>query len=136
MKTIRRYNPRKQGEIGLGAAIAWFSSNGYAVSIPLADNQPYDLVVEDEEGLKRVEIKTATHRDRRGRFAVDLRTNGGNRSRDTHKPFDVLACELLFILTDEGLRYLIPTGQLRPRSGITLGPTYERYVVGEGFEPS
>ncbi|CAN5875762.1 hypothetical protein BH24ACT15_BH24ACT15_07800 [soil metagenome] len=136
MKTIRRYNPRKQGEIGLGAAIAWFSSNGYGVSIPLADNQPYDLVVEDEEGLKRVQVKTTTHRKPRGNFGVALRTNGGNKSRHTHKLFDVRTCELLFVLTDDGRRYLFPTAELKPRTELTLGPRYDCYVVGEGFEPS
>lgn len=42
MTTIRRANPRKQGEIGLGAATAWFLAEGYAVSVPLCDKQPYD----------------------------------------------------------------------------------------------
>ena len=37
--TIRRTNPRIQGEIGLGHAIAWFSANGYNVCIPLCDNR-------------------------------------------------------------------------------------------------
>lgn len=86
MSTIRRANPRKQGEIGLGDAIAWFSANGYSVSIPLAENQPYDLIVDSpEHGFQRVQVKTTTHRGRSGSFAVDLRTNGGNRSRHTSK---------------------------------------------------
>lgn len=45
--TIRRANPRKQDEIGLGATIHWFLDHGYAVSLPLIDSQPYDLVVDD-----------------------------------------------------------------------------------------
>ena len=46
--TIRRANPRKQDEIGLGATIHWFLDHGYAVSLPLIDSQPYDLVVDDD----------------------------------------------------------------------------------------
>lgn len=57
--TIRRANPRRQGEIGLGAAIAWFSRVGYLVSVPLCDNQPYDLVVDNGERLLKVQVKTA-----------------------------------------------------------------------------
>jgi hypothetical protein len=137
MTSIRRVNPRKQGEIGLGAAIAWFTADGYSVSIPLADNQPYDLVVDDGQRLSRVEIKTATHINRQGHFAVDLRTNGGNRSRSTSKAFDVTAADLLFVLTDEQRIYLIPTAELRPRAGLVLGAQYDRYVVvGAGFEPA
>jgi hypothetical protein len=49
--TIRRSNPRLQGLIGLGAAIDWFTRHGYFVAIPLNDSQPWDLVVEDEQGV-------------------------------------------------------------------------------------
>jgi hypothetical protein len=133
--TIRRPNPRLQGEIGLGAAIAWFTANGYCVAIPLADNQPYDLVVDGPDGLQRVEVKTATAKDRRGRFVVDIRTSGGNRSRSTVKHFDPTACDLLFILTDDQRRYVVPVRHLRARAVVVLSPMYDPYVVGGGFEP-
>lgn len=59
--TIRRTNPRTQGEIGLGAAIAWFLAEGYGVAIPLCDNQPWDLVVDSEaDGLQRATTATYT----------------------------------------------------------------------------
>ena len=32
-------------------AIAYFSSNGYVVSIPLNDTQDYDLVIEKEDTI-------------------------------------------------------------------------------------
>lgn len=61
--TIRRSNPRKQGEIGLGAAIAWFLGEGYGVSVPLCDNQPYDLIIDSKaDGLQKVQVKTSTRR--------------------------------------------------------------------------
>jgi hypothetical protein len=133
--TIRRRNPRLQGEIGLGAAIAWFTANGYCVAIPLADNQPYDLVVDGPDGLQRVDVKTATSRTRRGHFVVDIRTSGGNRSRNTVKHFDPSACDLLFVLTDARTTYLLPVAALRARAAIVLSPMYEEFVVGGGFEP-
>lgn len=137
MTTIRRDNPRLQGQIGLGAAIGWFSGAGYTVSIPLADNQAYDLVVDRGTGeLQRVQVKTTTYRNARGRFEVALRTNGGNKSRSTSKRFDPSTCELLFVLTDDDRRYLIPTKELRPRTALVLGAAYDRYVVGAGFEPA
>ena len=39
-------NNKEKGNAGLGAAIAYFSSNGYSVSIPLNDTQDYDLAIE------------------------------------------------------------------------------------------
>lgn len=35
---------KEKGISGLGIAIAYFSTNGYTVSIPLNDTQDYDLV--------------------------------------------------------------------------------------------
>lgn len=39
--------------------IADLVSRGYSVSIPFGDNDPYDLVVDDEGTLYRVQCKTA-----------------------------------------------------------------------------
>ena len=143
--TIRRSNPRLQGLIGLGAAVDWFTRNGYFVAIPLNDSQPWDLVVEDDKGmLSRVQVKTTTARSRRGNFVVSLETAGGNQSFHTRKPFDNPACELLWVLTDAGDKYLFPTEAIVPKRSLSLCAKYERYrltgpqqlVVGEGFEPS
>ena len=44
---------KEKGNSGLGIAIAYYSTNGYIVSIPLNDTQNYDLVVEKDNILKR-----------------------------------------------------------------------------------
>jgi len=135
--TIRRSNPRQQGEIGLGAAIGWFTAAGYIVSVPLCDNQPYDLVVDDGDRLQKVQVKTATGRSPRGAYVVRLVTSGGNRSRSTVKLFDAAASDLLFVLADDGRTYLIPSRDVRATTSIHLEPKYGHYrvVVAGGFEP-
>ena len=142
--TIRRSNPRLQGLIGLGAAIDWFTRNGYFVALPLNDSQPWDLVVEDTAGVvSRVQVKTTTRRARSGRFLVMLETAGGNQSFHTRKAFDNSRSELLFVLTDDSDRYVIPCSVIATTRGLTLSENYERYrdgapeqlVVGGGFEP-
>ena len=143
--TIRRTNPRLQGLIGLGAAIDWFTRNGYFVAIPLNDSQPWDLIVEDEAGtVSRVQVKTTTCRSPAGNFVVSLVTAGGNQSFSTRKPFDKTQSELLFILTDDGHMYLLPCADVVPTRSLSLCAKYDAYrltgprqlVVGEGFEPS
>ena len=37
---------KEKGNSALGIAIAYFSTNGYVVSIPLNDTQDYDLIVD------------------------------------------------------------------------------------------
>lgn len=51
---------KEKGNTGLGVAIAYYSSNGYIVSIPLNDTQDYDLIVEKENILKRVQVKATS----------------------------------------------------------------------------
>ena len=41
---LKWINSKRQGNIGIGAAIAWFTVHGYTVSIPLTDSQDYDLI--------------------------------------------------------------------------------------------
>ena len=143
--TIRRNNPRLQGLIGLGAAIDWFTRQGYFVAIPLNDSQPWDLVVENAAGvLSRVQVKTTTFRSPAGNYVANLETAGGNQSFHTRKPFDATRTELLWILTDAGDIYLVPSSEVRPLRALSLCAKYDRYrvtgpqqlVVGEGFEPS
>jgi hypothetical protein len=129
MNTIRRKNPKKQGEIGLADAIAWFTHAGWLVSVPLVDAQKYDLIIDDGSMLQRVQVKTATHRSPYGPFTVDLATNGGNRSRSTSVPFQPGDYELLYVLTDDGSRFVIPAEDLGGRWSVTLGAKYARFAV-------
>lgn len=62
---------------------------------------------------------------------MDLRTNGGNRSRHTSKAFDHSSCEVLYVLTDEGARYVIPTAAFTAVGGLVLGPKYDVHLVGQ-----
>ena len=133
--TIRRTNPRLQGDIGMGAALGWFLSQGYRVALPLGESQPWDLIVEDAEGrVLRVQVKTATHRNSRGRFVVQLKTCGGNRSwTGTVRLFDPDAVEMLFILTDAGEQYLFPTSAVAARSQLSLGAATEPFRLDRPF---
>lgn len=127
--SIRRGNPRKQGLIGVGDAIAWFCSHGYDVCLPLNDSQKYDLVVDLGGDLHRIQVKTSTRQAGSGRYVVDLRTNGGNRSRRTVEHFDPATCGYVYVLTDDGQRFLIPSEQIEARATIVVGPKWQAYRV-------
>lgn len=130
-RTIRRRNPRDQGVIGVGDAVAWFTARGYHVSVPLIDNQPYDLVVDDGRALHRVQVKTTTTTSRYGIYVVALCTSGGNQSFSTRTPFDPEACDLLYVLTDARDRYLIPTEAIVGRNTLNLGERMDRYRLAD-----
>jgi len=125
---FRQKNTKKQGDVGLGAAIGYFVSQGYSVSIPLTDSQDYDLVV-DIDGLKRIQVKTTSFKSKYGRFFVSLTIKGGNRSSSGKiKNFNKDAVDFVFVLTSDGNKYLIPSSVCG--NSITLGTEYEQYKLG------
>jgi len=124
-------NSRKQGDVGLGSAIGWFTANGYTVCIPLTDNQDYDLVVEKDHGMQKVQVKTTTQKLPSGAYEVELRTKGGNKSGDgKEKSFESTAVDYLFVITEKGDRYLIPANKVITKSTISVGSKYDEYKIG------
>lgn len=114
-------NSKKQGDIGLGAAIAYYTSLRYTVCIPLTDSQDYDLVV-DIDGLKKVQVKTGTFKEPSGGYKITLKVSGGNKSGTGRvKKFDNTKVDYLFILTDDGCRYHIPAKQVTATTSIVVG---------------
>jgi len=117
-------NTKKQGDVGLGQAIAWFVSNNYTVSVPLTDSQDYDLLVDKDGKIQRVQVKTTSYK-RNDNYSVQLSVKGGNRSGAGRiKKFDKNKVELVFVLTDTGDKYLIPSGDINVLNHFTL--TQER----------
>lgn len=121
-------NSRKQGEIGVGRAIYCLLKKGCVVSIPIADNQDYDLVAEISGELKKIQVKT-TRFKRTGAYVVALATSGGNRSGTTVKTFDQSSCDFLFVLTEEGTSYLVPRGEITQKRSISLTEEWDKYLI-------
>ena len=133
MDTIRRDNPRHQGDIGVGAAVAHFMANGYRVAVPLGESQPWDLIVEHGDGdggPERVQVKTTTSKTAYGVYQVHICTNGGNRSwNGLVRGFDPDAVEWLFVLTDDLDRYLVPASAITSSRSLNLGREMAPYLL-------
>lgn len=121
-------NSKFQGNVGVGSAIAYFAERGYGISIPLTDCLPYDIVIDIGGKLKKVQVKTTAARSKYGIFVVDLRTNGG-QSRLTKKLFDKSSVDFLFVLTENGTRYLVPSDSIGGIGGISLGEKYRQFIL-------
>jgi hypothetical protein len=127
---LRQAHPRRQGDLGEAAAIAYLANAGANVLVPLFHSPDYDLVADYLGRLLRVQVKTCTHvRDRR--FKVALSTRGGNQSwNGTVKRFDAKRCDYLFVLVADGRRWFIPSDRVGGAVTLRLGgPRYARYEV-------
>ena len=117
-------NSKKQGDAGLGQAIAYFTSKGYDVALPLTDSADWDLIVELEDGLKRVQVKTSSQLTERGIMKFNADVKGGNQSfkRTNAKMIPDQKWELIFlhhVIT--GKQALIPKEALTTKGQINLG---------------
>ena len=114
--------------MGLGNAIFYFTNLGQTVSVPLTDSQDYDLVVEIDNSLKKVQIKSCNFK--RKYYEVNLSVKGGNRSNiGKIKRFDNNNCDYLFVVINQSQKYLIPTKNLKAQCNLVLGPKYQKYLI-------
>ncbi len=119
---------KEKGNSGLGIAIAYFSTNGYTVSIPLNDTQDYDLVVEKENTFYSVQVKTTGCKTKYGNYQVALKSCGGTKGVK-YKTVIETNIDLLFIVTGDSEMYLIPKQDIKNYSTITLGTQYKKYKM-------
>jgi len=69
------------------------------VAIPLTDTQRYDLIIEHDAGLERVQVKTTTARDARGGTTrVTVQCIGRNNTGTIRRKFDPRDYEWLFVV--------------------------------------
>ena len=117
-------NPKVKGTVGIGMAIAYFTGKGLVVAIPINDSQPYDLVIEEDGQLKKVQVKTSTT------DSIALRTMGGNQSFHTAKKFDHDACDYVFAMIETGECWLVPTSDFTNKTYLKVtSEKFEKYKI-------
>jgi PD-(D/E)XK nuclease superfamily protein len=129
--SLRRKHPREQGDLGEASAIEWLTRQGATVWAPLFHSPNADPIAEWADGsFSRVQVKTSTYWTRE-RFSVSLKTCGGNQSwTGVVKRFDASRCDFLFVLVEDGRRWLIPAAAVEGTTAIYLGgPKYAEFEV-------
>lgn len=119
---------KEKGNTGLGMAIAYYSSNGYTVSIPLNDTQDYDLVIENKGILKTVQVKASGCKRKNGNYQVALKSCGGTKGK-TYKTIIDTNVDILFIVTKDMELYEIPKQEINNKSTLNICSKYQKYKV-------
>lgn len=119
---------KEKGNTGLGIAIAYYTSNGYTVSIPLNDTQDYDLIVEKDNVLSKVQVKATSCKTKYGVYQVALKSCGGTRGK-TYKTIIDTKIDEVFIVTDNIDIYIIPIEKINNKSTLNLCDKYLEYKV-------
>lgn len=117
---------KEKGNSSLGIAIAYYSSNGYTVSIPLNDTQDYDLIVDKDDILKKVQVKSSACKTKYGNYQVALKSCGGTKGK-TYKTVIETKIDEVFILTEDLKIYIIPIEEINNKSTLNVCNKYEQY---------
>ena len=115
---------KEKGNAGLGIAIAYYSTNGYTVSIPLNDTQDYDLIVDKNNVLKKVQVKATSCKTKYNKYQVALKSCGGTKG-ETYKTM----IDEGFIVTDTMEMFIIPIEEIKNKTTLNLCEKYEKNRV-------
>ena len=86
------------------------------------------MIVDDKSKLYRVQVKTTSRKYKNTVFVVDLRISGGNKTRLYKKLFNENMYDLVYILTEFGDVYLIPTTNIKSNT-FNLTSKYDQFRV-------
>lgn len=124
-----KFNTNKEkGNTGLGIAIAYYASNGYVVSIPLNDTQDYDLIVDKDNRIYKVQVKATSCKTKYGSYQVALKSCAGTKGC-TYKTILNTNIDEIFIVTDNMDIYIIPIDKVENYSTLNLCGKYSVFKV-------
>lgn len=119
---------KEKGNAGLGIAIAYYSANGYTVSIPLNDTQDYDLIVDKNNVLKKVQVKATSCKTKYNKYQVALKSCGETKG-ETYKTIIDTKIDEVFIVTDTMEMFIIPIEEIKNKTTLNLCEKYEKNRV-------
>lgn len=92
---------QRKGDIAVVVAVATFTKYGYDVSLPITESAAYDIVVDFNSSLKRVQVRYVTGRE------VELRRIHSNSTGYVVKKTKLNAYDWLYILNEKGEEFLV-----------------------------
>jgi hypothetical protein len=121
MGSLRRDTKRK-GDASEAAVLAALVQVGYHVAIPFGENQRYDLIIEKDGVLSRVQVKSG--RLRKGAILFNCYSSHAHRSGPSCRSYIGEIEYIAVYCPDVDKVYLVPIADLSVSSGsIRLGQT-------------
>jgi len=123
-------NTKSKGDIAVGNAIRHYITSGYEVCLPIGDKRDYDLIIEKNGLLSKVQVKYAGLYSNSKTCKVGLRITGGNQSFSYSKKYDKNSFDRLFIFTQKGQMYDLPWAEVESRNEISIETSkYVKYKI-------
>lgn len=124
-----------QGNVGVAKAIYEYSKRGYTVLLPFSDSDKYDLVVDIDSKLYKVQVKTSRNKRKNIKskvsYEVNLATRGGNSKKNIIRVRREEDYDILFCLIETGECWSIPVIELGTAkySFIVTTPKFDKFKL-------
>ncbi len=92
---------QKKGDYAVAQSIATFTKMGYDVALPITESAAYDVLVDDDYGVHRVQVRYC------GGKEVELRRVHSNSTGYVVKKTKPNSYDWLYVLMSDGREYLI-----------------------------
>lgn len=120
---------KEQGDTCESFATFYYTSLGCIVSKPLTHSPYYDLIVDTDGVLKKVECKSSRFKDNPKSYTVALGTTGGNQSwNKVVKKIDAKKVDEIFILDGDGNYYIYNSKDLDGRRSVNVNNTLKSFM--------
>lgn len=112
---------KTKGNLAETFVLANLIKEGFTVSIPYGENSRYDLIVETQNGLKKVQIKYMSKRKDRGYYVLTLKSIRANKNKNrivhyTKEEIDFIIGYCL----DNNSCYIIPLDKIKIRNELHI----------------
>ncbi len=125
----RTTDAKRKGEMSEMLFAVRAANLGYSVSRPLGDSEPYDLIIEDDGRLIRIQVKSIYTR-RFPAYRAKIRHKTGSDQRYSPKEVDFVA---VYVVPEDSW-YIIPVALLGGRDQIRLYPRGSKKKDGGRWE--
>ncbi len=107
-------NTKLKGDIAEQAVILEALKKGWDVSVPIGDRLPYDLVLDVEGTLLKIQVKSAWFDSIKQNYVVDNRRTKTNRRKMVREEYDDSDFDLAILyIEDLNVYYIMPSEVFR-----------------------
>lgn len=123
------FNSKQKGDVAVGRCIAYYCARGYEVLLPLGDKSKYDLVVDIDDKLVKIQIKYAGTKSGCNCWSASLRTSSINTHGLKEFQYGDDDFDILFCVTPDGDMYEVPWGPTIAKTTLSMNAVAEHQVV-------
>lgn len=125
-------NTKHRGALTELQVLTYLFGLGYQVSIPFGDNARYDLVLDIDNKLYKIQVKSASKTPNEGVYKIDCSRMRVNRGENVRKHYSSEEVDFFATMINEKC-YLIPQSEVSdskylrfvpPKNGQTKGITF------------